>query len=293
MNLSSEYDKLLDIIDKEKKKHKPKKEIQQKEESKSDNNIETYKNLDINDSSNNNNDISYNKNTEFSLDKLKRSMRKKLISSYYKYRNYERPLISVTEVISCIKKAYYFRMKYEVDDNNLFNYPQLLLIQECGKIIHEVVQSNFDFDICEKVIKSEKYKMKGKVDGIKSSTAFELKSLDPDEFKTIKKIRENDYNQGIVYCYLLNDEFDYKIDSLECVYISRNLKDIKVFKSDIDFEKAKIFTNKSLQLYDCLSKTTPPNIKYDKNNQECFYCEFKKYCKKNDTLDNNKINTLF
>jgi CRISPR/Cas system-associated exonuclease Cas4 (RecB family) len=288
MTLTSEYEKILNIINEEKNKRN-KNKVNESPSKESKNNLKDYNNLDLN------NEIIEHRNTEFSLKKLKTAFRKELLSDYYNYRNYKRPFISVTEVLSCIKKAYYFRMKYNPNENYLFNNPHLLLIQEGGKLVHKIIQKFYDFDYVEKVLKSDKYKIKGKVDGIKSKTVFEIKMVDHEEFKKIKTIRDNDYNQAITYTYLLIHDFNFDINSIECIYVSRNLKDINVLKSDINLGKAKKFLDKSLMLYDSLTKSKIPEIDFNEDNQECYFCEFKDQCikdVKNTNYTNKNITLL-
>lgn len=299
MGLSSEYEKLLDIIDEEKKnsekhtskpvkdnKPEPKENITKKDVEQKDNkpDIGNYQSLDIN-SFYSKQPVS-SKNTEFNVEKFKTLMRKKLITNYYRIREYKRPYISVTEILSCLRKSYYERMKYTVNDSDLFNFPQLLLIQEVGNKVHDLVSENYDFDEVEKVLKSENFKLKGRVDAIKNSTIFEIKTVDPSEFKQIQKIRENDYNQGIVYGYILNNDYGYNISSLEVIYISRDLKNFIVLKSNIDVNTGKDIVDRSLELYECLKLSKPPLSYYDSNDNECKYCPFKKNCK---SEDNEKL----
>ncbi|MFW6242536.1 MAG: CRISPR-associated protein Cas4 [bacterium] len=290
MSLSNEYEKLLNIIDEEKRNKnknikkdntindKPKKEF------KTNNSFDDYKQLNINDYVTKSSNSSSSKNTEFDIDKFKSKLRKKLVSNYYNVRSYERPYISVTEILSCIRKCYYERMKYNVDENKLFSFPQLYIINEVGNKVHDILQSEYDFDETEKVLKSEKYKLKGRIDAIKNNTAFEIKTIDPKEYP-INNIRQKDYDQGIIYCYILNNEYGYNINSLEVIYISRNLKDIQVLKTKIDFKRAEKLMDKSIELNKCLRLSKPPL--YDKPAEdECKYCHFKKYCGN----DKSKVN---
>lgn len=312
-SLSSEYGKLLDIIDEEKenrkksdiKKNDNKKDNVNVDKSKLNNQTESsktklndYKNLDINQYTNKKSPSS-SKNTEFDINEFKAKLRQKLINKYYKTREYNRPYISVTEILYCLRKAYFERMKYSVNESELFNFPQLLLIQDVGNKVHDIFQEYYNFDEVEKVLKSEEYKLKGRVDAIKNNTVFELKTVDPFEFNSINKIRDNDYKQGIVYSTILKEEYNYQINNLEVIYISRDLKNINVFKKDIDFKFSKEIMEKAKELHNCLLKSKVPFAEYDKNVDECKYCTFKKYCKsitnnedENSVNNTKKINTF-
>ncbi len=309
MELSNEYEKLLGIIDKEKSKSsdktkpiesKPiiKKEEKKKEtpksvsQKKSVNLFDDFKALDINkDYSIPESKNKGSQNTEFNISLFKSLMKKKLLENYHKTKNYQRPYLSVTEIFTCFRKCYYERLNYKVDDGNLFNFAYLYLINQVGNTVHDVIQSLYNFDETEKVLKNEKYKVKGRVDAIKGSTVFEVKTVDPNEFPV--KYRENDYNQGIIYSYILNNDYNYKINSLEIIYVSRTLKDMMINKYDIDFKKAEDFLKQSIYLHECLKTNSVPDTIF-MTEEQCKFCQFKNFCKneKRQPEFHKKINTF-
>lgn len=282
MSLTNEYEKLLNIIDEDKKNSK-KDPIVKKDSNKSEaepkSKIDDYKKLNINNDyvTKSSNNFNNSKNTEFDLNIFKSNLRKKLISDYYKIREYERPYISITDILSCIRKVYYERMKYNPEEGKLFTFPQLKLINEVGNTIHDNIQNNYEFDEKEKVLKSEKYKLKGRVDAIKNKTVFEIKSVEPKEFP-LKEIRQRDYDQGIIYGHILKYDYGYDVNQIEVIYVSRNLKDIQILKTKIDFKRAEKIMEKSIELYECLKISKSPHL-YDKPEDECKFCQFNKYCK--------------
>jgi len=65
----------------------------------------------------------------FDIQKFEFLMRSKLIDEYKKIQSFDRPYISVTELCSCTRKSYYERKRYEVDINQMFRFPYLVLLQ--------------------------------------------------------------------------------------------------------------------------------------------------------------------
>ena len=100
--------------------------------------------------------ISHNSNG-FDVQKFETMMRTRLIDEHKKLQSYERPYISVTELCSCLRQAYYTRKRYSVNLNEKYQFSYLFMIQKVGNTIHEVLQELYDFTESEKTIVSEKY----------------------------------------------------------------------------------------------------------------------------------------
>jgi hypothetical protein len=151
------------------------------------------------------------------------------------------------------------------------------LIQRVGDAVHETVQDLYDFVEKEKSIVSEKYKVKGRADGIKDNFLYELKTLDTEKFNNT--YRENDYHQGNIYASVLNTEYDYKIDTIVVVYFLRNLKKVIPFDIPVNNSIAEIFLKRGVLLRDAINKRTvidPIGATPD----SCSFCLFKKFCAK-------------
>jgi len=212
-------------------------------------------------------------------------MRAKLIDQHKKMQSYERPYISVTELFNCLRKNYYSRKKYDIDISKEYNFSYLYMINKVGNTVHDLIQGLYDHTEVEKPIISEKYKVKGRVDGIRTNFVLEYKTIDESKFQG--KYIPNHYNQGIIYAYILNSEYGYKIDTITIVYIIRNLKKIIPFDLPIDSKKAIEFLNLGPILINCLQNNIVPEpLNSDK--EQCHWCQYKKYCEK----DSNKINTI-
>ena len=211
----------------------------------------------------------------FDVLKFESLMRSKLIDSYKRSQSYERPYISVTELCSCIRKSYYTRLKYSIDLENEYQFAYLYLINKVGNDIHEVIQTLYDHTEVEKTIISEKYKVKGRVDGIRDRFLLEYKSIDAEKFK--EKYVDEHYTQSCIYAYILNTEYNYKIDTITIVYIIRNLKRIIPFDLPIDNNRAVKFLNRSQILQSHLTKKRVPEP-VGATKEQCKWCSYKKYC---------------
>ena len=173
-----------------------------------------------------------NKSIGFDVKAFEQMMRQKLIEEHKKIQTYERPYISVTELTMCSRSVYYNRLKYTVNLKRKFSFAYLYLIQKVGNEIHRIVQELYNFNESEKTVVSEKYQVKGRVDGIRESYLCELKSIDEDKFKG--KYIDEHYQQALVYACILNNEYDYNIKKITIVYFMRSLKKIVSFDLPVD-----------------------------------------------------------
>ena len=214
-------------------------------------------------------------------------MRAKLVDEHKRMQSYERPYISVTELFNCLRKNYYTRKKYKIDVVSQYNFSYLYMINKVGNTVHDLIQGLYDHTEVEKPIISEKYKVKGRVDGIRNNFVLEYKTIDVAKFK--ETYIQNHYNQGLIYSYILNSEYGYKIDTITIVYIIRNLKRIIPFDLPTDDNKAIEFLKLGPVLIKCLEKNiVPQTLNSDK--EQCHWCQYKSYCKKDST--GNEQNTV-
>jgi hypothetical protein len=216
------------------------------------------------------------KSLGFGVKKFSSMMRAKLIEEHKKLQSYERPYISVTELCNCIRQCYYVRMRYPVNLNKQYRYPYLYLIQKIGNEIHEVIQSLYDFSETEKTVVSERFKVKGRIDGIRESFLCEIKSIDDNKFKNTY-IKEH-YIQANIYAYILNTEYDYKIDTITMIYVLRSLKRIVAYDLPINNKLAESFLNRAPILKSSLNTTNVPDP-FGATKETCKYCLFKEQCK--------------
>ena len=161
----------------------------------------------------------------FSIPQFESLMRSKLIEEYKTRQSYERPYISCSELYNCMRQNYYVRKRYQVDISAQYRFSYLYLIQKVGNVIHDIFQDLYNFTEVEKTIISEKYKVKGRIDGIKDKTLYEIKSIDSNKYKG-QYIKEH-YFQSVIYSYILIHEYDYEIE------ISKGLLDLLAEKRTI------------------------------------------------------------
>lgn len=213
----------------------------------------------------------------FDVNKFESLMRAKLIDEHKKMQSYERPYISVTELFTCLRQKYYVRKKYEIDISKQFNFSYLFMINKVGDTVHNTIQELYDHTEVEKTLVSEKYKVKGRVDGIRDNFLLEYKTIDVDKF-TNKYIPIH-YFQGMIYAYILNSEYGYKIDTITIVYIIRNLKRIIPFDLPTDDQQAIKFLKVAPILLNCLKNDIVPDP-INSDEEQCKWCQYKTYCEK-------------
>jgi len=277
--LSNKYDQLLHYLESQKlpTKKTPAKEIKAKKEAKQE--IPDTKKLiegsKIHSYIPNDKFNIDSKSLGFSVNKFTTMMRTKLIEEHKKLQSYERPYISVSELCSCIRKCYYVRMRYPVNLNKLYNYPFLYIIQKIGNDIHEVIQNLYDFSETEKTVLSERFKVKGRIDGIRENFLCEIKSIADDKFKNTY-IKDH-YIQANIYAYILNEEYDYKINTITIIYVMRSLKRIVAYDLPLDKKLAESILSHAPILKSSLATSQVPDP-FGATSESCKYCLYKKQC---------------
>ena len=217
----------------------------------------------------------------FDIQKFEFLMRSKLIDEYKKIQTYDRPYISVSELLSCTRKCYYERKRYDVDINQMFRFSYLVLLQEVGNFVHKFIQSIYGFTENEKTVISEKYKVKGRLDSIEDNFLIEFKTVDSSDFKNTYSIR--DYNQSLIYVYILNTEYSYKISGITIVYILRSFKKVIPFDLEVDEKIGKSFLERAPLLLSCIEKGEVPEP-IGAVIEDCNFCFYKKFCEKDKSL---------
>lgn len=224
----------------------------------------------------------YNKPTlgSFSVNLLEDRMRSKLIEDFKRTQSYSRPYYSVTEITGCLRKSYFSRLKYDVDPTEIFTFPYLYLINQVGNVVHKVIQELYSVSEAEKVIINEKYKVKGRIDGLLSPTCLlEIKTVDEKKILNLE-VPIGHIKQCQIYCYILNHDYGYSVDSFDLVYVSRCLKKIKSKSFSYNESEAKKLMEGARVLDLSIKNTTPVPEEYC-SFDECRFCEYKKYCNAN------------
>jgi CRISPR/Cas system-associated exonuclease Cas4 (RecB family) len=151
------------------------------------------------------------------------------------------------------------------------------MINKVGNVVHDIIQDLYNFTEIEKTIISEKYKIKGRIDGIKDNFVYEIKTIDNTKFDG--GYLESHYQQGLIYGHILNEEYNYNIDTIVLIYVTRDLKRIIPFDLPLDTTLSQSLISRSLILRDSLdTKSVPEPIAADK--EQCKWCSYKDYCEK-------------
>ena len=220
------------------------------------------------------------KSEGFDLNKFESLMRAKLIDEFKRLQSYDRPYVWVSELVICIRKVYYTRKRYSIDINEQYRFAYLLLINHIGDSVHDFIENLYDFQEIEKTVISEIYKVKGRVDGLREGFLIDIKTIDDKKFKNTYQIK--DYNQGLIYAYILNNEYNYKIHTITLVYVPRSLKRVVPFDLPMNDDLAKSFLENSLLLQKSISENVVPDP-IGATSEQCKYCPYKEYCEKDPT----------
>jgi CRISPR/Cas system-associated exonuclease Cas4 (RecB family) len=217
----------------------------------------------------------------FDVLKFKSLMRAQLIDKHKRLQSYERPNISVTELTKCLRQCFYERLKYPVDLKKMYQFAYLLLIQQVGDKVHEIILNLYDFSETEKTVVSEKYRVKGRVDAIRDKFLCEIKTIDIEKFK--ENYLKEHYDQAVIYAHILNTEYDYDIQTITLIYVIRNCKRIVPFDIKVNSERAEELLSKAPILLKSLQTKSPPDP-IDATPDQCKYCLYKQTCE-NDPCD--------
>jgi len=279
MSNKSEYSDLLDYLDRQEKhtsrpkkkedkqkRKSPQQKVVKKEEKKQPS-VDSFLNIDL----------SKTYSNGFSTAKFENLMRIKLLDNHKRMQSFDRPYISVSELYSCLRKVYYERMKYKVEKKKQFSFSYLFLIQEVGNVIHQLVQTLYDFEETEKSIVSESYKVKGRCDAIKEKFLYEIKSIDDKKFTG--EIDKYHFFQANIYAHLLNTEYEYNIDTITIIYVLRSLKKIIALDAKINPDSAISFLKRSFLIQKSIKDKIPPDP-IGCTKEQCNFCLYKDYCKK-------------
>lgn len=211
----------------------------------------------------------------FNIRLLEEQMIKKMVEDHKRIQSFERPYISVSEVINCLRACYYYRKKYSIDLKKEFSYPYLYLRRKVGNAVHDAIQGVYNFEEVEKTVISDKYHVKGRLDGLIGQYVIDFK---PTE-NLKERVDQKHYDQGNIYSTILNTEYGYSIQKVVIVYYLLNFKDVQVFINGVDLNRGQKFLERGKLLKHHLEN----GILIDPigaNEKECRYCSYYKYCSK-------------
>ncbi len=218
----------------------------------------------------------------FDVQKFESLMRTRLIDEYKRIQGYERPYISVGELYTCLRQNYYTRLRYPIDIKQQFKFAYLYLIQKIGNEIHSVIQELYDFIETEKTVVSEKYKVKGRIDGIREIYLYEIKSFDTQKFQN--RYEKEHYLQANIYAYILNSEYEYNIQKVVIIYVLRDLKRVIAFDLPVNDTLAISHLERAPLLHAALLKREPIDP-LGATSEHCKYCMYIKSCKNDKCIE--------
>jgi CRISPR/Cas system-associated exonuclease Cas4 (RecB family) len=187
---------------------------------------------------------------------------------------------SVSEVVGCLRSAYFMRKKYPLEEKQ--EDPFLVFDQEIGTFIHSLFYKHYQFLETEKSFKSDTYMLKGRVDAITESTLFDIKTGLPSK---------KDFDQVQTYACVLNLEHGYSICNVEVIYYKPKDRFVQFETFPYDQKVGEIFLSRSLKLLEYLSKSIIPPPEYER--ESCYFCSFQNLCKSClEDLPESKITNL-
>lgn len=288
-DLFDDYSKLLDYLDIQKKAsegyalhRRPPSEVKKEKVTNATNKFLEDSQIHSHVPGNVKNEEKIKKSKGFNVKKFEDMMRSKLVDDFKKMQTYERPYISVGELYTCMRQNYYTRSRYAVDLEKKFKFAWLYFFQRVGDELHAIIQDVYNFTETEKTIVSEKYKTKGRLDGIRDGFLYEIKSVDPDKFN-YECDREH-YLQANIYAHILNTEYNYKIHTIVILYVFRNLRAIVPFDLPLDTSLAESYLNHAAILKNSIDKKIVPDP-ICATNDHCQWCLYRKYCEKDKCTD--------
>jgi len=219
----------------------------------------------------------------FDVSLLRKNAKEKLIEEFKSSQQYERPYISITELVSCPRQVYYSRKKYQVDFDKMFNFVYLKLAANIGNSFHNFIQDTYGFKEKEKTVISEQYKVKGRLDATQANFVYEIKPVDEDKMKD--PYNKAHYDQAVIGAWILNNEYNYYIDTITLIYYVRNNFRKNPIALDFPYVPSRAIELLSIAsyLHRCLQDNTVPTIK-TKDGNLCKYCPYTGYCT-NDKLE--------
>lgn len=191
--------------------------------------------------------------------------------------------IGVTELLDCLRKTYYFRKQYEIDDVELVKYPKGFIKSKLGYLVEKLIlwiYKNQYPDLQEDVY-VDLNNVVGKIDGLLHKTVIDCKFTDYES----PKYKE----QVMLYAYMLEKKkIVDKIERVQLIYINTNLSIQEkqwLFSDELRTEAELLFKRKDI-LFTCLEKDVLP----EPEKERCNFCPFEKLCKA-DISDNKTKNT--
>jgi hypothetical protein len=216
----------------------------------------------------------------FNIRLFEEKLIKKLVEKHKKLQSYERPYISVTEVLNCLRSCYYYRKKYSLDLKKKFSYPYLYIRQKVGDAVHEAIQDIYSFDEVEKTVISEQFNVKGRLDALDDVYVIDFKPS--DKLKDV--VDSKHYDQGNMYATILNTEYGYSTKKVVIVYYLLNFKDVQVFVNDVDLKRGLGFLKRGKLLKEHIENSMMIDP-IGATEKECGYCPYTKYCQKDGYKD--------
>lgn len=212
------------------------------------------------------------------IPKILKELEKIKVQSDKPVGRYDR-FLALTNVYSCPRLVWFDRMKYQPDENKSKQYPYTVLMNEIGSFIHDYIAKLLGIhDTTSIYLQSDKYKVRGKCDGIiDNRILIEIKTMEQLP-KTFDKAH---FIQLMLLIYLSIKQ-NYPITEGHLIYIERNLKNYDEYIFPInnisELENFVLpYLERAYQTYEFIKNKQMPNIV---NKGDCFFCKYHLHCDK-------------
>lgn len=195
--------------------------------------------------------------------------------------SYQKENVSITDLISCIRKVY-FDFK-NTERRPTYIYPYGEIVTEIGNVTHQILQKRIPCTDKEEKIKLTEefaFPISFRMDiHLNENTLIEIKSIEslPD------KPKKEHAKQAILYAYFLNKYRGYNFNLVQLLYISRGKVKAKIFDIEINesiLMKVENMVNGYIDtLKEHIDMNVPPPLtnKYVDKSQ-CFFCDYNYIC---------------
>ena len=210
-------------------------------------------------------------------------LKSKILEDSLGTSDYQKPYFSVDEICSCIRKTFYERLQFPPDMSKTFLQPFKFVSKIAAVKVEEIVKKVYDFDEVNKVVVSEKFRIKDRVDAINKDCLVKL--FLEAERQTEYKV--DDYYKSVILAYILNTEHDYNIKHVTLVYFYNNFSESSSFDIVVKQKIAESYLTRPTALVSWIQKKVTPDP-YGSDINQCNDCPYISFCEKDDTVEVKK-----
>lgn len=209
-------------------------------------------------------------------------LKKFTFGKFYAEKERVKKRLSISDLVSCIRKSYFHLTKAEMTMGYMYPYQEMVL--GVGNGVHDILQKRIPSLDVENdfVLKHYFVDISGRYDLLLNKNVMvEIKTCDP-----LPAVADDKHKlQILFYAFILNTYFNFNINLIQVLYVSRGKFGVKIFDFDINeriLEKVRSYLDTMMaELDNAIKNQVPP--KRDSKfclKSDCAFCNFEKVCKK-------------